>query len=62
MEPFDVLNMGNISYFHLEHSKCYLFYLFNFQDSFKGPKKILQIIGFVVLKTTGLNPRFQPKN
>ena len=26
MEPFDVLNMGNISDLHLEHSNCYLFY------------------------------------
>ena len=30
MKPFDVLNLGNISYFHLDHSNCYLFYRFNF--------------------------------
>ena len=29
MESFDVLNMGNISYFHLEHSNCYLFIFLN---------------------------------
>ena len=28
VEPFDVLKMGNISYFHLEHSNCYLFFIF----------------------------------
>ena len=39
MEPFDVLNMGNISYFYLEHSICYLFYLFKFRDPFLSPKK-----------------------
>ena len=39
MEPFDVLNMGNISYFHLKHSNCYLFYLFKFRDPFISPKR-----------------------
>ena len=62
MEPFDDLNMGNISDFHLEHSNCYLFYVFKFRDPYIGPKKILPIMGFMVFKTTGLNPRFQRKN
>ena len=62
MEPFDVLNMGNFSYFHLEHSNCYHFYFFKFWDPFISPKKkIPPIIGFMILKTTGLNPRFQCK-
>ena len=39
MEPFDVLNTGNISYLYLEHSNCYLFCCFNFQDPFISPKK-----------------------
>ena len=59
MEAFDVLNMVNFSYFYLEHSNCYLF---KFGDPFISPKKILPIIGFMVLKMTGLNPRFQRKN
>ena len=59
MEAFDVLNMENISNFHLDHSNCYLFLLFKFQDPFISPKKILPIIGFTELKTTGLSPRFQ---
>ena len=56
MEPFYVLNMGNILYFHLEYSNCYLSYLFKFRHPFKSPKKNLPIIGFMVLTTTGLNP------
>ena len=39
METFDVLNMGNISDFHLEHPNCYLFYVFKFRDPFISPKK-----------------------
>ena len=39
MEAFDVLNMGNISNFHLDHSNRYLFLLFKFQDPFISPKK-----------------------
>ena len=39
MDPFDVLNMGNISNFHLDHSNRYLFLLFKFQDPFISPKK-----------------------
>ena len=62
MEPFDVLNIGNISYFHLEHSNCYFFYLLKFRDPFISPKKNLPITGSMVLKTTGLNPWFQRKN
>ena len=38
IEPFDVLNMGNISYFHLKHSNCYLSYLFKFRHPFISPK------------------------
>ena len=56
MEPLDVLNMENISYFHLEHPNFYLFYLFKIWDPFISP-----IIRFMVLKTTGLNPWFQRK-
>ena len=62
MEEFDVLNMGNISNFHLDHSNFYLFMLFKLQDPLMSPKKILPIMGFMVLKTTGLNPGFQRKN
>ena len=29
-----------------------------FQDSYISPKKILSIIGYMVLKMTGLNPGF----
>ena len=61
MEPFDVLNMVNTIYSNLEHSNCYIFYLFKFWDPFISPKKILPIIRFVVLKKTGLSPRFQRK-
>ena len=32
MKKLNHLNMGNILYFHLDHSCCYLFYLFKFQD------------------------------
>ena len=39
MDPFYVLNMGNISNFHLDHSNRYLFLLFKFQDPFISPKK-----------------------
>ena len=39
MEPFDVLYMGNISNFHLDHSNCYLFYFPKFQDPFISPEK-----------------------
>ena len=58
MEPFDVLNMGNILHFHSKHSNHHLFLLFLFQ----GPFKNLPIIGFTVLKTTGWNSGFQRKN
>ena len=39
MDPFNVLNMGNISNFYLDHSNRYLFLLFIFQDPFISPKK-----------------------
>ena len=39
IEPFDVLTMGNIIYFHLEHSNQHLFYLYIFQDPFKKFEK-----------------------
>ena len=39
MEPFDVLNMGNISDFYLEHSNLHFFYVFKFQDPIISPKK-----------------------
>ena len=58
MKPFDFLNMGNISNFHLDHSNRYLFHFLKFQDPFISKKKNLPIIGFMVLKTTGLNPEF----
>ena len=38
------------------------FSLKKFPDPFMSQKKILPIIGFMVLKTTGLSPRFQCKN
>ena len=48
MEALDVLNMGNIQNFHVDHSNRYLFYFFKFQDPFIGPKKIIPIMGFMV--------------
>ena len=39
MEPFDVLNMGNISDFYLEHSNLNFLYIFKFQDAIISPKK-----------------------
>ena len=39
MEGFDVLNMGNISDFYLEHSNLHFFYVFKFQDPIISPKK-----------------------
>ena len=63
MEPINVLNMGNISDFHLELSNLLFFYFFKSDNPFISPrKKILPIIGFMVFKTTGLNPGFQRKN
>ena len=53
MEPFDVLNMGNISDFYLEHSNLYFFTFFEFQDPIISLKKMIPNIGFMVLKTTG---------
>ena len=52
---FDVLNMGNIFYFHLEHSNLHFFYFFKFHGPFISLKKILPTIGFMVLKTTGFS-------
>ena len=39
IEPFDVLNVENISYYQLEHSNCYLFYVFKVWDPFISPRK-----------------------
>ena len=39
MEGFDVLNMGNISDFYLDHSILHFFYVFKFQDPIISPKK-----------------------
>ena len=46
----------------MDHSNCYLFYFLKFQVPFISKKKIIPIIGFIVLKTSGLNPGFQHKN
>ena len=62
MVPFDVLSMGNISNFHLEPSNLHFFQFFKFQSPLLSPKKILWIIRFMVLKTTGLNQGFQCNN
>ena len=43
----------------MDHSNCYLFSFLKFQVPFISKKKILPIIGFMVLKTTGLNPEFK---
>ena len=53
-----VLKMGNISYFHLEHSNCYLFYIFKFRNPFISKKKSsdYRVYG------TSFNPLFQRKN
>ena len=62
MEPFDVLNMGNISYFHLEHSNCYLFYVFKFRDPYIGPeKKIFQLWGLWYSKRPAWTHGFNAK-
>ena len=39
MEGFDVLIMGNISDFYLDHSNLHFFYVFKFQDPIISPKK-----------------------
>ena len=39
MEAFDVLNMGNISDFYLDHSNLHFFYVFKFQDPIISPTK-----------------------
>ena len=56
MEPFDVLNMGNISDFHLEHSNCYLFYVFKFRDPYIGPKKNSSNYGVYGIQNDRLEP------
>ena len=38
METFDVLNMGNISNFPLEHSNCYLFIFLILGPLYKSEK------------------------
>ena len=57
MDPFDVLNMGNISNFHLDHSNCYLFILFKFQDPFISPKKNSSDYGVYGTQNNRLEPR-----
>ena len=51
MEPFDVLNVGNILDFHLEHFNLHLFQIPGplFKSGGKNP-----FIEFMVLKMTGL--------
>ena len=56
MEPFDVLNMGNISDFHLEHSNCYLFYVFKFRDPYISPKKNSSDYGVYGIQNDRLEP------
>ena len=62
MEPFDVLNMGNISYFHLEHSNCYLFYVFKFRNPYLGPKKNSSDYGVYCIQNDWLEPTVSISN
>ena len=39
MEPFEVLNMGNILDFHLEHFNCFFFIFLILGPLYKPPKK-----------------------
>ena len=57
MDPFYVLNMGNISNFHLDHSNRYLFLLFKFQDPFISPKKNSSDYRVYGSQNDGLEPR-----
>ena len=59
MEPFDVLNMGNISDFHLEHSNCYLFNVFKFRDPYISPKKNSSDYGVYGIQNDWLEPLLQ---
>ena len=57
MEAFDVLNMENISNFHLDHSNRYFFLLFKFQDPFISPKKNSSDYRVYGSQNDGLEPR-----
>ena len=48
--------MGNISDFHLEHSNCYLFYVFKFQDPYISPKKNSSDYGVYGIQNNRLEP------
>ena len=62
MEAFDVLNMENISNFHLDHSNCYLFLLFKFQDPFISPKKNSSDYRVYGTQNDRLEPRVSTQN
>ena len=56
MEPFDGPIEGNTLDFHLEHSNCYLFYVFKFRDPYLGPKKNSSEYGVYGIQNDRLEP------